>query len=168
MKLWRVFLLMWLVALGLSFVSQAYAKDDDDEDKIRIYVLAEKRGYDVVCSQYTSIVQVNERKVELERERVETNKANVALRKEVTDLKKKLPGLKALKGRKTTEAEKQEIQNQIDAIEAQIKDKEAQIKPAVEYVVKGPYSKPEDANAFIDAVEAEAQRAKMEAELKKK
>ena len=63
--------------------------------------------------------------------------------------------------------EKQEVQAEIDAVEAQIKQKEGEIKPAVEYILRGPFSKSEDADAFIDQVEIQARRAKAAAESKK-
>ena len=138
--------------------------DDDDEDELKFYVLAEKRGPDVTCRKLTSYQDVKERTTELKRERAETLKQNAALKKEVRGLKRKVVALKQLKGRKTTEADKQEVQQRIDKAEQELKDKEGQIKEPVQVVVKGPFKKSADADALIDRIEAEARRAKLKAE----
>lgn len=166
MKRWTLLFL----ALGVlvTTASQVWAqRRDDDEDRIRFYVIAEKRGLDIVCAKVTSMVQVNERTTELKREQVETAKANFALKKEIDALKKRITGLKQLKGRKRTEEEKEEVQKQIDQVEQEVQDKESQIKPVVQFQVSRAFSKSEDADALIDQYEREARLAREAAERKR-
>ena len=159
-----------LVLVGMvTMASQmrAQRRKGDDDEKLRFYVVAERRGLDLVCSKLTSMVQVNERKAELNRERGETIRANYALKKAIPPLKRRIVGLKQLKGRKKTEEEKEEVQQKIDQLEQELKDKEGQIKPVVQFMVSRAFSKSEDADALIDRYEAEARLARQAAQRKR-
>ena len=164
-------MLLGLVLVGLVtmvFQAQAQRRKNDDDEKLRFYVVAERRGLELRCSKLTSRVQVNERTAELNREKMATAQANFALKKEIPPLKRKVGGLKQLKGRKKTDQEKEEVQQKIDELEQEIKDKEAQIKPIVLFQVSRAFSKSEDADALIDQYEAEARRAREAAQRKRK
>ncbi len=163
--LWALSLVKMVTMVSLA---RAQRRSSRDDEKLRFYVVAERRGLDLVCSKLTSMVQVNARRVELNRERIETTRANYALKKEMAVLKRKIVGLKQLKGRKKTDQEKEEVQQKIDQLEQELKDKEGQIKPIVQFRVSRAFSKSEDADALIDQYEAEARRAKQAAQAQRK
>ena len=162
----RSILLCLATAVVVTAAAQVLAQRRDDDEKLRFYVLAEKRGLDVMCKKLISLAQVKERTTELRREQIETRGTNSALKKEVVALKKKVVALKQLKGRKKDEDEKQEVQARIDELEKNISEKEGQIKPVVQFQVSRMFRKSEDADALIDQYEREARRARERAQNK--
>ncbi len=161
----RSILLCLAAAVVVTAAAQVWAqRRRDDEERLRFYVLAEKRGLDVMCRKLISLAQVKERTAELRREQIETRKTNYTLKKEIVVLKKKVVGLKQLKGRKKDEAEKQEVQGRIDESEKSLEDKEGQVKPVVQFKVSRAFRKSEDADALIAQYEREARIAKERAQ----
>jgi hypothetical protein len=161
-----------LVAAGFVFslcvASQSWAqtlpKKTDEKDQLHFYVIAEMRGFDLLCCKVTSVEQIKQKVGELDKEAFETGRKNAQLNKEIADLKKKLPGLKALKGLKKTDAEKEQVQKDIDDTEASINLKNGEMRPPVTYRVSRSFSKSEEADALIAEYQREAQAARERAE----
>lgn len=163
----RSILLCLAVAVIVTAAVPVWAqRRKDDDERIRFYVLAEIRGFDVKCNKLISLTQVKERATELEREQVETRKTNYIAKKELIALRRKVVALKQLKGRKKSEAEKQEVQARIDEAEKSIEEKKGQINPVVIIRVSKAFRKSEDADALIDRYEREARIARERAQKK--
>lgn len=159
MKRWV--LLGLAAAIGVTVAGPVWAQYRKDEEKIRLYVMAEKRGFDVLCNTYGSLEMVKQREAELQQEAAMGTQANAQILKEIAELKRKLPQQQAALGREKDEAKKAELKAAVEQAEQSIKDKQAALKPVVQWI-KAPraYSKPEDATAWINMVQAQARAEK--------
>jgi hypothetical protein len=105
----------------------------------RYYVVAEKRGPEVAWSAFTMTYQVYDKVAKLRAEAQETAKADAALRTELVQLKSRVGALKAEEARENDQVKKQQLQAQRTQVEQTILAAESSVKPAVIWVVAGPY-----------------------------
>jgi hypothetical protein len=117
-----------------------YAYGSPYYNPVQYYVVAERRGTDVVWNSFTMSYEATSRVIRLQAEVKETVQSNASARKQVSVLKFQAGQLKAAAAQQTDLDKKAVLLNRMNVTLQSIKDTQAQIRPVVQWVGAGPLS----------------------------
>ena len=125
--------------------------------------MLDKSGYEVTSNVFTSTEQVKLHQQTVLQQNMEILKANRAIEAELKDLKKQIEAKTREMVKCDDPLTKGGLQQEIDGLKAKLAAKQAEFRPYI--VVIGPqrFDKREQADAYVERVRIEAERARSKA-----